>query len=346
MPGSIYSFIMKLPFIAFFIAVFSLHMDAQEVFEAIEVSYNLYAIENPKGGNVAFLVTRKGVLVVDAGSTPSNAEKIVNTIKTITRKPIKFLILTHAHGDHTNGIAGFPKDVKIIAHSNLNKNYEEFNQSNITNYKNNVLPNHLSNLKAKLISIEDTNSTEYNNVLEDYNTSVDYYQDIKRIEFRKPDITFEDFYTLKLAGERVVLEYVGPGHTSDNIVVKFSNHNVIHTGDLVFNGSFPYLITEHGVDVYNWIRILDDLYKENIYTVIPGHGEVGRKITLKYQSDYFKDLSHKIENLMDAGLDLEAIKNNIKPDDFNLKGSENQLPVNIEVIYTELSNKGRDWWKF
>lgn len=337
---------MKITFLTVFLAVFSLSITAQDVFETIEVSYNLYAIENPKGGNVAFLVTRKGVLVVDAGSTPSNAEKIVNTIRTITKKPIKYLILTHVHGDHTNGLAGFPKDVKIIAHKSLEKNYKEFNQSNITNYKNNVLPNHLSNLKAKLDSIEDKKSTEYNTIMEDYNSSVDYYEDVKRIKFRTPDITFEDFYTLKLAGERIVLEYVGPGHTSDNIVVKFSNHNVIHTGDLVFNKTFPYLIIEHGVDVYNWIRILDDLYKENIYTVIPGHGEVGRKITLKYQSDYFKDLSHKIEDFMDAGNNLEEIKNQIKPKDFNLKGNESQLPVNIEVIYSELSNKGRDWWKF
>lgn len=337
---------MKLILLIFSLAIFSFNIAAQEVFETIEVSYNLYAIENPQGGNIAFLVTRKGVLVVDAGSTPSNAGKIINTIRTITNKPIKYLVITHMHGDHTNGLAGFPKDVKIIAHKSLESNYNEFNQSIITNYQNNVFPNHLSNLKAKLDSIEDKESIEYLKVMEDYNSSVDYYQDIKRIEFRKPDITFDDFYLIKLAGERVVLEYVGPGHTIDNIVVKFSNHNVIHTGDLVFNKSFPYLIVEHGVDVYNWIRILDDLYKENIYTVIPGHGQIGRKITLKYQSDYFKDLSHKIEDLIKDGFDLEEIKSKIKPDDFSFEGNESQLPVNIEVIYSELSNKGSDWWKF
>lgn len=338
---------MRIIYLSFLILILSFfNLKSQENYTPVEVSYKLYAIVNPEGGNIAFLVTRKGVIVVDAGSTPSNAEKIVNTIRTVTKKPIKYLILTHVHGDHTNGLAGFPKDVKIIAHKNLENNYKQFNQSNITNYKNKVLPNHLSNLKAKLDSIKDKESDEYLKVMEDYNSSVDYYQDVKRIEFRKPDVTFEDFHLLKLAGERVVLEYVGPGHTSDNIVVKFSNHNVIHTGDLVFNGSFPYLIVEHGVDVYNWIRILDDLYKENIYNVIPGHGEVGRKISLRKQSEYFKDLSHKIEGLMDKGYNLTEIKSKIKPDDFRLKGNESQLPVNIEVIYSELSNKGRDWWKF
>jgi len=137
-----------------------------------------------------------------------------------------------------------------------------------------------------------------------------------------------------------MLEFPGPGHTNDNIVVKFSNHNAIHTGDLVFNGSFPYLIVEHGVDVYNWVKTLDDLYEENITTVIPGHGEIGRKITLKDQSDYFKNLTYQIEALKNAGYNLDDIKNRIDINDFDLEGNENQFPVNIEVIYTELVSKG------
>ena len=319
---------------------------AQDKLEVVELDYNLYAIINPQGGNIAFLVTRKGVVVVDAGSTPQNGRDIVEAIRAITRKPIKYLIITHLHGDHVNGIAGFPQDIKIIAHKDLEKNNEIFNQENLANYMENVLPEHLASLKKQLDTISDTDSQEYGELMNTYNAHVDYLENIKQIEFRKPDIVFEDYYRFKLADERIMLEYPGPGHTSDNIVVKFSNHNVIHTGDLVFDGSFPYLIIEHGVDVYNWVRILDDLYKENINTVIPGHGEIGRKIALKDQSDYFKNLSHRIEALMNAGHDLNEIKERINISDFRLKGNEDQLPINIEVIYSELNNKGRDWWKF
>lgn len=315
-------------------------------YEPVEVSDNLYVIINPQGGNIAFLVTRKGVLVVDAGATPQNGKAIVEAIRSITRKPIKYLILTHLHGDHVNGVAGFPKDVKIIAHKDFEKNNEKFNKKNLENYMENVLPEHLASLKQQLDSISNKESKEYLELTNTYNSHVNYLENIKQIEFRKPDITFEDYYRLKFADQRIMLEYPGPGHTSDNIVVKFSNHNVIHAGDLVFNKEFPYLIVEHGVDVYNWIRILDDLYKENIVTVIPGHGDIGRKVTLKYQSDYFKDLSHKIEALMNAKKGLEEIKKEITPDDFRLEGNENQLPVNIAVIYSELSSKGEQWWEF
>lgn len=324
----------------------SLTSFTQEIFTPEEVSYNLYAITDVNGGNIAFLVTRKGVVVVDAGSTPDEGKKIVATIRSITKKPIKYLILTHSHGGQINGVAGFPSDVIIIAHANLEKNNTEFNEKKLNHYKEKVLPDYLVNLKLQMDFVGDTGIVEYKKLMKKYNSSLDYLENIKRIKFRKPDITFEDYYRFKIADERIMLEYPGPTHTNDNILVKFSNHNVIHTGDLVFNGSFPYLIVEHGVDVYNWIKTLDDLYAENIITVIPGHGEVGRKIILKDQSDYFKDLSHKIETLKNEGYNLDDIKENIKAGDFVLKGNENQLPVNIEVIYNELGNKGVEWWKF
>lgn len=333
-------------FFSIILLLTSFYTKAQEELEATEVSENLYVIINPQGGNIAFLVTRKGVVIVDAGSTPNNGNKIISAIRTITTKPLKYLILTHMHGDHINGVSGFPEDIKIIAHNNLEKNNAELNEKNLINYKENIFPAYLTNVRLQLDSIQDKESKEYYDLMESYNANVDYFEDIKNINFRKPDITFEDYYLLKLADQRIVLEYPGPGHTSDNILVKFSNHNVIHTGDLVFNGCFPYLIVEHGVDVYNWVRILDDLYKENIYTVIPGHGEPGRKIALNDQSDYFRKLSHEIEALKNAGYNLDEIKERVDINNYDLKGNEDQFPINIEVIYSELTKKGRDWWKF
>ncbi|MCK5168842.1 MAG: MBL fold metallo-hydrolase, partial [Bacteroidales bacterium] len=172
-------------------------LNAQEDFSYIEVSENLYAIENPYGGNIAFLVTRKGVVVIDAGSTPNNGKKIVSVIKSVTKKPIKYLILTHLHGDHINGIAGFPDNIKIIAHKNLAKNNESFNKESLDNYINNVLPGYLVNLKLQMGSIENKSSEEYIALEQDYKTNQEYYEDIKNIEFREPDITFEDYYRFK-----------------------------------------------------------------------------------------------------------------------------------------------------
>lgn len=319
---------------------------SQELLEAIEVSYNLFAIENSEGGNIAFLVTRKGIVVVDAGANPSNADKIINTIRSISKKPIKYLILTHMHGDHLYGLSSFPQDVIVISHSSLENNYDQFNQQRLMSYIDTILPSHISNLKSQLDAIDDKKSKEYKSLAETYKTNLDYLESIKKINFRKPDITFDDYYMMKIAGERIMLEYPGPCHTNDNIIVKFSNHNVIHTGDLVFNKEFPYTIDEHGVDIYNWVETLDGLYKENIFTVIPGHGEIDNKYILKDQADYFKQLAQKIERLKNEGFSLDEIISRCKPEDYDFEGNEDQLPVNITVIYNQLISAKVNWWEF
>ena len=328
------------------ILLFTKTSNAQEDLNYVEVSHNLYVITEISGGNVAFLITKKGIVVVDAGSTPKNGEKIVSIIKSVSNKPIKYLILTHFHGDHINGIVGFPRDVKIIAHQDLSKNNKLFNNDNLENYINNVLPGYLVNLKLQMGSVENKKSEEFISLKKDYETNFEYFEDIKNIKFREPDITFENFYRFRIANERIMLEHPGPGHTNDNILVKFSNHNVIHMGDLIFNKMFPYTIEEHGVDIYTWVKILDDLYKENIYTVIPGHGVIGEKIILKEQSDYFKTLAQKIERLKKQNFSLDQIIAISDITDHDLKGNEDQFKENIIVIYNQLTTSKVEWWEF
>jgi len=329
-----------------FLNIFFVQLQAQENPDYTEISDNLYVINETNGGNIAFLVTKKGIVVVDAGSTPENGKKTVSIIKSVSDKPIKYLILTHFHGDHINGISGFPNNVKIIAHRTLAENYTQLSRDNVNNYIEKVLPGYLVNLKLQMGSIENKESEEYLTLKKDYETNQEYYEDIQNIKFRDPDIVFDDFYRFRISDERIMLECPGPGHTNDNILVKFSNHNVIHMGDLVFNKTFPYTIEEHGVDIYNWVKILDDLKKENIFTVIPGHGEVGGKIILQEQSEYFKSLAQKVERLKNQGFNLDQIIAKCDIKDYKLVGNEDQFEVNITVIYNQLTASKVEWWDF
>ncbi len=318
---------------------------AQDKLKAKDIDYNLYYIQNHSGGNVAFLVTRKGVVVIDSGSSISNAKDIISVIKSVTKKPIKYLILTHFHGDQANGVAAFPKDIQIIAHKNTALNYETFYQEKLNLHIDSIVPGQLQEIKAKMDSLSNKESRYYQNLEDNYADKLEYLEELKRTKFRTPDIVFEDFYRLKIADERIILEYPGPCHTDDNILVKFSNHNVIHTGDLVFNGSFPCMTPEHGTDILNWIQTLNDLYSENIIDVIPGQGRISSKSSINRQIKYFKTLTAKIENLSNEGYDLSDIKKLITPLDFKLIGNESQLPINIEVIYS-VGSKDPKWWKF
>ena len=76
------------------------------------------------GGNTGFIIGQNSVIVIDAKTTPESAKDMLSEIAKITPKPVKTVILTHSDRDHVNGLAAFPKDVKVIAHENNKKEQE------------------------------------------------------------------------------------------------------------------------------------------------------------------------------------------------------------------------------
>ncbi|TFG75232.1 MAG: MBL fold metallo-hydrolase, partial [Chrysiogenales bacterium] len=84
--------------------------------KAVSVSEKVYQISGLSGaGNVAFLVAGQGVLVVDSGASPADGLIIVNKIRSVTDRPIRYVVLTHSHGDHVFGLQSFPPGTLIIA---------------------------------------------------------------------------------------------------------------------------------------------------------------------------------------------------------------------------------------
>lgn len=299
------------------------------------ITENLYAISDLGGGNIAFLVTAEGVVVVDASFLPSLAKDIISIVKKVSDKPIKYLILTHSHIDHINGVEGFPNDVKVIAHEKLSENFH-FAETRNKEILENILHPSLEQLKSKIDSILNKNSDEFIALKQSYDDEVKFYNELKTVKFREADITFDETYKLELGGDIVILEYFGAAHTNDNIVVKFPKHNAIHTGDLIFNNAIPFVRVDHGANTQGWIQILEKLYKENYDHVIPGHGELGNNEILKIQSEYFIKLTERVQSLKDDAYSLEEIIAEIDIAEFGLTISAGQFPINIEAIYKEL----------
>src|SRR5215469_14566379 len=84
---------------------------------------NVYWVEGG-GGNSGVIVGDKGVIVIDAKTTPAAGKELLEDIAKITPKPVTTVILTHSDGDHVNGLASFPEGITIIAHENNKKEQE------------------------------------------------------------------------------------------------------------------------------------------------------------------------------------------------------------------------------
>jgi len=265
----------------------------ETVFEAGENPYlsktadDLYMVENlNNGGNICFLVAKKSVLIVDAGSYTSGSEKVMELIQRVTDKPVRYVVYTHCHTDHVGGIAGYPQDITIIGHANLPANIDNF-----------VLPGVEAFNKNLEQFGEDSLRLRYGEM----------FDNIAGIKIRKPDLLFDDTHTINLGNYTVELSYPGTCHTTDNIFVLFKEQKVLHTGDLVFNKRHPFVSSVYSADPAKWGESVKEWSKEDLAAVIPGHGDVGGVEILVAQGDYFDKLIQAVSEYRDSELSLNEI---------------------------------------
>src|SRR6202167_5361253 len=109
--------------LAAFAALASAQAPAPAPFATHQLKPNVYWVEGG-GGNSGFIVGEKGVIVIDAKTTPAGGKELLDDIAKVTPKPVTTVILTHSDADHVNGLAAFPQGITIIAHEGNKKEQE------------------------------------------------------------------------------------------------------------------------------------------------------------------------------------------------------------------------------
>ena len=245
---------------------------AQRDFSAVEiqpqkVAENLYMLKGA-GGNIALFAGEDGAFMVDDQFAPLS-EKILAAVKQITDKPLRFVINTHWHGDHTGGNENMGKaGALIVAHENVRKRM----------------------------------SSEQFTKLWDRTTPPSPAAAL-------PVITFTDATTFYWNNDEVRVQHVGPAHTDGDSIIVFKKANVIHMGDTFFNGSYPYVDLSAGGSldgvIENARKVLE--LADGNTKIIPGHGPLTDKQGLQQYHDLLVRLRNKIKTLVDAGNSKEQV---------------------------------------
>jgi len=223
------------------------------------------------GGRVAVLFGSDGVLMVDTGNRPV-AEKTLKTIRSFTNAPIKIVVNSHIHGDHTGGNEFFGKQGALI-----------FSQENLREEM--VSPPNRGNTAAAP-DPAGVPSTTYR-----YSTP------------GAPAVT------IHMDGETVDFIPMMPSHTAGDTIVHFHNANTIYIEDFYRNFGYPFADQANGGSIKGMIEAIDLIGKVAgpDTTLIPGHGTLVKKKDLLGYRAMVVDILAKVQKLRDQGKSLDDV---------------------------------------
>jgi cyclase len=249
---------------------------AQQDFSKVEikvtkVSGNIYLLEGA-GGNIAASVGQDGIVIVDDQFAPL-AEKIQAALKGITDKPVRFIINTHYHGDHTGGNEPFSNaGSTVIAQDNVRKRLESGGTAG--NGGSIKMENKPAN-KAAL-----------------------------------PIITFANDVTVHLNGEDIRALHFPAGHTDGDAIIFFPKNNVVHMGDDFVRYGFPFIDVASGGSVQGMISAMEKaitMLPPDV-KVIPGHGAISNLDDVRAFVKMLKETSAVVQQAIDRRQTLEQMK--------------------------------------
>jgi cyclase len=323
-------------FMMLFIFTISFTADCEsEELKLQKLTDSLYVIFGG-GGNVAIFITEDGIVMVDAKLYPYQSKEIIAKIRRITDKPIKYLIYTHFHADHTNGAQSLPKSTLIISHENTYKNMKNKDLP----YRITTSVPRIEELEQKLEKQRKEKSPELAETEKEIKQAKKIIEDLKQLKLIFPAITFKNKAVIELGGKKAILLYMGNAHTDCDAMVYFPTEKAIHMGDLLFHNMIPSIIPEAGGSSENWIKILEKIAEMDVKHVIPGHGELADKKGLRAQAEFFRDLRSEVKKFIQKGMSLEETKEMLTLSKYeNTPGYESNLLQNIEVAYKEMSEK-------
>jgi len=220
------------------------------------------------GGNIAVLSGRDGKLLIDAGITASRA-RITEALASISPEPVKHLVNTHWHFDHTDGNEWLHSEgAEITAHENTRKHLSE--STRVEGWKFTFPPSPEGALPTKLVP-----------------------KDQK----------------LELNGAKISLQRYPAAHTDSDLSVEFTNADILHTGDTWWNGYYPFIDYSTGGNIDGTIRAAEaNAARVTGKTiVIPGHGPIGGKTELIEFRDMLLAVREKVAALKNQGKPLAEV---------------------------------------
>jgi cyclase len=261
--------------------------------------YMLEGVSGTVGGNVVVALGDDGIVLID-NMFPQMVGKIKASIAAITAQPVRYVVNTHFHRDHTGGNEAFAKDgATIVAHENLKRVLASGSRNGL---------NCATVPPAPDIAL--------------------------------PKETYKDTMTLRLKGRTAELRHPVDVHTDGDTTITFADANVLVAGDLVFFGRYPNIDFVYGGSIDGMIRGTDELLNlaKDDTRIVPGHGPAGTKAMMRDYRAMLAEARERIAKLKAAGKTEEEVVA-LKPTaDYDAKFGVNERAIGnfLRVVYRTL----------
>ena len=254
--------------------------------------------------NTAIIESDDGVVIVDTHSKPSAARVIVDRIRAITPKPVRYVINTHFHWDHWHGNEVYPKaypGAEIVTNQITREAMRQKGLKRIDDHRRQV-PAEIARLEADLAAA--SAPAERQRLATDVRLAKAYLAEVRALEPALPTIAFEQTMKLYRRDREIHLLHLGRAHTEGDVFVYLPKEKIVITGDAMI-GWTPYMGDGYPED---WAGTLDHLAQLDFTHIIMGHGEVAGRDWLRTFRSYVHDMVEAVRHEVAAGATLDEVK--------------------------------------
>ena len=261
----------------------------------------IYMLEG-QGGNITVATANNGIIMVDGEFAPLH-DKIKDAISAVSNQPVKYLINTHFHGDHTGGNAPFAKDGVIVV-----------SEANVKNRLKAGTTNGLTGVKTPPAAAD-----------------------------ALPQKTYTGAFKIRLDGRVADLRHIANAHTDGDTYIWFKTANVLATGDTFTNGRYPNIDFANGGNIKGMIAATDTYLKmtNDKTRIVPGHGSIADKAALMEYRTMLVTARDRMEKLVKDGKSEEDVIAEKPFADLDAKWAMSGLASKnfVRVVYHSLADK-------
>ena len=274
-----------------------------------KVADDVYAfIGKLNDANALVLVTTQGVVVVDTGNSPPETRILQNFIKSVTTQPVRYVIISQNHGDHTGGTPLFAPPANVIVHDRVAKDWAGWRPYQIKSWRKR------------------------------FRERADALKDVDPID---TVLSLSDRMTLRLGGKIIELIYVDDPYNPGDLAVWLPQSGVMHAGFVGYRDRHPDIRPDysHGTTM-GMLKQLEVLSVLKPKVLIPAHGPLGDVKDLHALTDYLLLARQKVRTMMAKGMSLATITKDFSMSEYKGWDRENHFEWLAETLHRELQGEG------